>query len=410
MSDAHGPSFARPLAQSPRSEVLEWRLPRPFAHCVLTGRSRAAWHTSFVVPQLDLLLDAGLCVNRLRPRHVFLTHGHSDHTMLAPAFVRAVGRAAEGDEGLPDVHCPAEMAGLFDDFVRASVLLDGGGGGPAEDEEGGGEGEEAGEGDMDSEQDDNGHDGREEGQDSRRCDGHDGREEDQDSRRHDGHDGRDEGHNIGRKIEGQDNRRFDGDDTREDKTEAQGPKTTRNPTHMTHALAPGDTVPLRHLAASSNAVITATAFACDHSVPSLGYLFSRVTRRLRPSLAGVPGPRLGALAAAGRVITEPRAVPFLAFLGDSTAGTLAAAPAWLRAGVAVVVTECSFLYPRHEALADRTKHTAWCDLVHVVRRWPQTTFVLTHFSLRYSDADVVAFFTDMADCPGNIVVWADPLA
>ncbi|KAM4066793.1 hypothetical protein HRG_000815 [Hirsutella rhossiliensis] len=350
------PRFASALAQSPRSDVLEWRLPRPFAHCVLTGRSRAAWHTSFVVPQLDLLLDAGLCVNRLRPRHVFLTHGHSDHTLLAPAFVGGGGGGGDGDDGLPHVYCPVEMAGLFDDFVRASVLLDAGGGGPDEEP----------------------------------------RDDDDDG-----------GVGVDDDKDGQEDGRQDST-AQEQGTDA--PNTTENTTHITHALRPGDTVPLHHLRSRANTLVTATAFACTHSVPSLGYLFSRVTQRLRPALAALAGPRLQALRAAGEWLTEPHAVPFLAFLGDSTADTLAAEPEWLRAGVPVVVTECSFLYPRHKALADRTKHTAWGDLVHVVRRWPQTTFVLTHFSLRYSEADIVAFFTDMVDCPANIVVWADPLA
>jgi ribonuclease Z len=79
-------NFAEPLPQSTRSEILEWRFPRPYHNYVLTGRSKAAWHTAFIIPHLNLLLDAGLCVNKLRPKHVFITHGHSDHTLLAPAL------------------------------------------------------------------------------------------------------------------------------------------------------------------------------------------------------------------------------------------------------------------------------------------------------------------------------------
>src|SRR4051812_24193701 len=113
------PTFATPLPQSRRSEVLEWRFPKPFHDYVLTGRSRAAWHTSFVIPQLNLLLDAGLCVNKLRPKHVFLTHGHSDHTLLSPAFVKR--------EDPPDIFCPAEMKQVFDDFILANTMLNLGG-------------------------------------------------------------------------------------------------------------------------------------------------------------------------------------------------------------------------------------------------------------------------------------------
>ena len=42
----------------------------------------------------------------------------------------------------------------------------------------------------------------------------------------------------------------------------------------------------------------------------------------------------------------------------------------------------------------------------VVTAHPETRFVLTHFSLRHSDADVIAFF-DKENLP-NVTVWAHP--
>lgn len=302
------PTFATPLPQSPRSEILEWRFPPPHHRHVLTGRSRAAWHTSFVVPQLNLLLDAGLCVNRLRPRHVFLTHGHNDHVLLAPAFV--VGRDPDDP---PDVFCPAEMAPAFDAFVRANALLNQGGLLGPEDAE------------------------------------------------------------VGRLD-----------------------------THVTHGLRPGDEVALRRAKD-----VVARAFACDHTVPCLGYVFGTSTRRLRAEFAGRPGGELRDLRRAGVEVTAPHWEPMFAFLGDTTAATLAAGPEWLVGGIPVVVTECSFLYEEHRAVAERTKHTLWSDLEVVVRRWPATTFVLMHFSLRYSEEQIRRFFKEMVDPPGNIVVWVD---
>ncbi|KAK3379631.1 RNase Z [Lasiosphaeria ovina] len=321
------PSFATPLPQSARSEILEWRFPKPFHSYVLTGRSRAAWHTSFVIPQLNLLLDAGLVINRLRPKHVFLTHGHSDHTQLAPVFVTS--------RGPPDVFCPAAMAPAFDAFIRAQRLLDQG-----------------------------------------------------------------------------------GLVTAEEYAAARGSLVT----HVTHGLEPGDVVPLAHLKGSGNAsaaananananAITATAFACDHTVPCLGYVFSTTTQRLRPEYVGRTGAELRALREeSGVSITAPVTVPVFAFLGDTTpAPLLADSAGWLREGIAVVVTECSFLHEEHRAQAAKTKHTLWADLEPVVRAWPRTTFVLTHFSMRYSDDDVRRFFAGLSDCPKNIVVWVDGL-
>lgn len=330
MAQPGHPSFATPLPQSTRSEVLEWRFPKPYHQYVLTGRSRAAWHTSFVIPQLNLLLDAGLCVNRLRPKHIFLTHGHNDHVLLSPAFVKR--------EDPPDIYCPAGMKRVFNDFILANTMLNLGGLiGVEEAEE---QGLDIGEGDPKEDENDPG------------------------------------------------------------RTASEAAFLN---THHTHAVRDGDVVPLRRLKG-----ISATVFDCDHTVPCVGYVFTSTTHRLKPAYANTPGAELKALRQSGVQLTSPHTVPVFAFLGDTTAKTLADEPSWLRDGIPVVITECSFLHEEHRAQATKTKHTLWSDLEKVVRRWPRTTFVLMHFSMRYSDREVTAFFRDLPDCPPNIVVWADP--
>ncbi|ORY71307.1 beta-lactamase-like protein [Pseudomassariella vexata] len=309
--------FAKPLAQSTRSEVLEWRFPKPHHQYVLTGKSRAAWHTAFLVPQLNLLLDAGLLVNNSRPKQIFLTHGHSDHTFCAPAFCKR--------DGPPDVYCPLEMKTVFDQFVMTKRLL-----------------------------------------------------------------------NLG----GEFRLNEDKDIAQDDENLSVGTKWLQS--HQTHGLQAGDVVSL-----PLTKDITATAFACDHTVPCLGYVFSMNSHKLKPEYRSLSGPELKALRTSGVSITAPHAAPIFAFLGDTTAATLAAEPSWLRGGIPVVITECSFLHEEHRAQAVKTKHTLWSDLEKIVRKWPRTTFVLTHFSLRYSDEEVRRFFADMADPPPNIVVWAD---
>ena len=323
------PNFATPLPQSPRSDILEWRFPKPFRHYVLTGRSRAAWHTSFVIQQLNLLLDAGLCVNKLRPKHIFLTHGHNDHTLLSPAFVNR--------EDPPDIYCPVEIAEIFDQFILGNSILNLGGLVGPHDPDGPGA-ESDGEGELIHYGD---------------CE---------------------EEHHKSRWLN----------------------------THVTHGLRPGDVVPLPRLKD-----IYATAFACDHTVPCLGYVFSLVTQRLKSEYSSLAPHEIRDLRESGVEITAPHWAPFLAFLGDTTADILLAEPEWLRQGIPVVITECSFLYPEHKDQAIRTKHTIWSELEKVVRKWPKTTFILMHFSLRYSDQEIRDFFKQMEDPPSNIVVWID---
>ncbi|KAK1751796.1 beta-lactamase-like protein [Echria macrotheca] len=327
-------AFANPLPQSRRSDILEWKFPKPYHNYILTGRSRAAWHTSFIIPQLNLLLDAGLCVNKLRPKHIFLTHGHSDHTLLAPAFGKR--------DDPPDVFCPAEMVSVFNDFCHARTML-----------------------------------------------------------------------NLGGLVSREN---FDEVDNGEDTDDGGGSSSSSIAasgsarggggildTHVTHGIKPGDVVPLRRI---KN--ITALAFACDHTVPCLGYVFRQTTPKLKPEYAALSGAELRDLREKqGVVITADVTVPIFAFLGDTTTAPLEAEPAWLRNGIPVVITECSFLYEEHRAQAAKTKHTCWGDLERVVRRWPRTTFVLMHFSLRYSEDEIRRFFKEMRDPPGNVVVWAD---
>ncbi|KAL0933883.1 Nuclear ribonuclease Z [Colletotrichum truncatum] len=319
------PTFATPLPQSSRSEVLEWQFPKPYHQYVLTGKSRAAWHTSFVIPQLNLLLDAGLVVNNLRPKHIFITHGHADHCLLAPAFTKR--------EDPPDVVCPVEMKKAFDDFMLAKTLLNRGGMYTTEDAE-----------------------------------------------------------SLGLKLDGQ------GVDQ---EGRSEGERAFLG-THNTIAVKDGDVVPLRKVKGMS-----ATVFQCDHNVPSVGYLFSTTTHKLKPEYTSLPGPELKNLRQSGVELTAPVTTPVFAFLGDTTASTLAAEPEWLKQGIPVVITECSFLYDEHDAQAEKTKHTKWKDLEKVVRKWPKTTFIIIHFSMRYSNKDVVNFFNGLDDPPKNIVVWAD---
>lgn len=334
------PTFAIPLTQPTRSEVLEWRFPKPHGHLVLTGRSRAAWHTSFIIPQLGLLLDAGLCVNNQRPKTIFLTHGHADHTLLAFAFVQTAAP--------PDIYCPAEMQRVFDHHILATATMDLGG--LVEPEAGAG----AGARDEDEAEDED-----------------EARDEDEDES------GASHAHSQGK------------------------PRT-----HFTHGVQPGDTITLGRQRGQRG--ITATVFRCDHTVPCVGYVFRSLSHRLKPRYESLGGAQLRDLRQSGVALTEPHSTPIFAFLGDTTASTLASEPSWLREGIPVVITECSFLYDEHSQQADKTKHTKWRDLEPIIRKWPRTTFVLTHFSMRYSDRQVCDFFRTLRHLPQNMVIWADP--
>jgi ribonuclease Z len=164
---------------------------------------------------------------------------------------------------------------------------------------------------------------------------------------------------------------------------------------------------------------------CVHKVPCVGYAFSAPVKRLVPELAAVReelmregrGAEFGRMAAARRKAGEPvEAVvwePVFAFLGDTHPRVFDGNP-WLF-DYPVIVTECTFLDDAEAERAERVGHTVWSRLRPLVADHPETLFVLTHFSLRHSDREVVEFFARECEAGGregerlrNVVVWAHP--
>lgn len=96
--------------------------------------------------------------------------------------------------------------------------------------------------------------------------------------------------------------------------------------------------------------------------------------------------------------------PLFAFLGDTHVSVFEDNP-WLFA-YPVIITECTYLDDAELERADRVGHTVWSRLKPVVEAHPDTLFVLTHFSLRHSDQDVLDFFRD--ERPDNVLLWAHP--
>ncbi|MFF7296245.1 hypothetical protein [Streptomyces sp. NPDC008265] len=96
--------------------------------------------------------------------------------------------------------------------------------------------------------------------------------------------------------------------------------------------------------------------------------------------------------------------PLFAFLGDTHVSVFADNP-WLF-DYPVVITECTYLDDAELERADRVGHTVWSRLKPVVEAHPETLFVLTHFSLRHSDREVLAFFGE--DKPDNVLLWVHP--
>ncbi|KAK6535013.1 hypothetical protein TWF281_006311 [Arthrobotrys megalospora] len=373
------PIFATPLLQSSRSQTLQWTLPKPFQQHKLVGRSRAAWHTSFLVPSLNAVLDAGVLIDDSRPQNVFITHGHSDHSLAILAYCRRITP--------PDVYVPAEAAMHLDNYIMSSKAL-----------------------------------------------------------------------NLGFPVKSYHN--FDEEGNRHSFPNTIGGKLiprgeqferlrshTPSPNRKSKApspVPPADTpdavedddfdgvedpadliLPTHHIIPVSASLPTAFSLKThptvsvsilprSHTVPSVGFLFTQTSNRLKPEYRSLAGTELKNLRQQSIEITYQHRTPIFAFLGDGDHTSLLNDPEWLVGNDAngvspcpVVITECSFLYESHRAQAVKTKHTLWSDLEPIVKRHKSTTWVLMHFSKRYGDEEIVKYFEGLEECPGNIVVWVD---
>jgi ribonuclease Z len=153
---------------------------------------------------------------------------------------------------------------------------------------------------------------------------------------------------------------------------------------------------------------------CLHKIACVGYGFAETKTRLKPEFEKLKGElskqELGALLAQRRKdgveINEHFEQPLFAVMGDTHARVFERTP-WLF-DYPVIVTECTYLDDKERDRAERVGHTLWSQLRPVIEAHPDNVFVLVHFSLRYSDADVVAFFEREAGELSNVVVWAHP--
>ena len=82
----------------------------------LMGYSRSRDKTFFYIPQLKLALDGGYCRGRLA-QHLFLTHGHADHSY-------DIGYMCTHQQGM-NIHCPIEITHHISNYCKVFVELNG---------------------------------------------------------------------------------------------------------------------------------------------------------------------------------------------------------------------------------------------------------------------------------------------
>lgn len=126
--------------------------------------------------------------------------------------------------------------------------------------------------------------------------------------------------------------------------------------------------------------------AAPHRVAARGYEFLERRHHLRPEYAGLDGDELARLHREGVPIDEEFLCPILFYTGDTDRGILESCEALYRAQVLMI--ECSFVADGHQERAARYRHIHVDDLADFAEKFENDLIVLTHFSRRYSPAEI----------------------
>ena len=106
--------------------------------------------------------------------------------------------------------------------------------------------------------------------------------------------------------------------------------------------------------------------------------------RLRPEFAGRDD--IGELRRQGTPVAEEYRHSLLFYTGDSDRGILESNTALFKSEV--LIMECSFVWDGHQERAARYRHMHFDDIAEFADRFENRLIVLTHFSRRYSRADI----------------------
>jgi ribonuclease Z len=123
-----------------------------------------------------------------------------------------------------------------------------------------------------------------------------------------------------------------------------------------------------------------------HRVPTVGYLFSEIKRKLKDEFLGLPGEEIAAMRSKGVEVTRREETPLLAYPGDCGPAIFEAAPELFQARVLLI--ECSFLKPEDRDRARDYEHLHLQDFLERAALFQNEVIVLTHFSQRDRVAEI----------------------
>jgi ribonuclease Z len=142
-------------------------------------------------------------------------------------------------------------------------------------------------------------------------------------------------------------------------------------------------------------------FKCYHTAPTVGYGLTEIKNKLKQEYVGMEGKEIGLLKKQGIEITKKVEDHVITYLCDTTHNVFNDTEVFKYKHI---VIECNFLYEEHKQDARDKAHMHWSNLYPVVKAHPKNTFILVHFSFRYTNDQIQKFFSKKKDLD-NVVIW-----
>ena len=144
-----------------------------------------------------------------------------------------------------------------------------------------------------------------------------------------------------------------------------------------------------------------------HNVPCRGYGLQITKNKLKPEYSDCSKEELIALRKNHAEIMGSSVEPVLAYLTDTTTQVFELNPELLT--YPYIMIECTFV-PCHPEdtlkelqLAEEAKHIHWNHLYPIIQQNPKVTFILIHFSHRYTDEELTLFKQNIKE---TNIIWA----
>jgi len=138
---------------------------------------------------------------------------------------------------------------------------------------------------------------------------------------------------------------------------------------------------------------------CNHNeVECFGFSFSISKHKLKKKFKFWTPNQIKRARESGEEILEEIVTCPLVYMGDTEENVLDEIMAYHRPET--IITECTILHEKNRI----SGHTCWENgLENVVRKYPETTFILIHWSRRYNDTEIQEFFNTQD--VKNVILW-----